>query len=244
MTTSQDLIKATGQHLLFLGVDTRSWSLAQFQNAARFARAHGVDCLLIKTSDGTNRWYGGMPGWRDIRNTILAQGVGAIPYIYAYGGKFGALDAEIDIMIAHMQDTHIVCMDAEAEWNGQIQWASHLCARMKSVPGTFLVSTWGDPSVQNWSGVIAALSPCVTVFMPQQYNNHLATFWTEFGAHGAIWLQPSLNMTQEFGANDPVRIAGAAAAQRHTAISIWHYDTALANPGLLDAIYAAFPKKK
>lgn len=241
--TPQDLAKKTGQHQLFLGIPTYSWSLAQFQKAAQFARSHGVDCLLVKVADGGNIWYGGMSGWHNIRNTILAEGVGAIPYIYSYGNKFGALDAEIDILIAHLQDIGIICMNAEAEWNGQVSWAQHLCSRMQPVPGTFLVSTWANPSVQNWLGVIQALAPCTTVFMPQQYNNHLATFyWQEFAQNGAAYIQPTLNLTEDFGANDPVQNAIAAHDQGHTAISVWYYEAATANPGLLDAVYAAFPK--
>jgi hypothetical protein len=240
--TLQDLVRVTGQHLLFLGIPTYSWSLTQFQQAAQFARSHGVENLLVKVADGGNTWYGGMPGWHNIRNTILAQGVGAIPYIYSYGNKFGALDTEIDIMIAHLQDIGVVCMNAEVEWNGQTSWAQHLCSRIQPVSGTFLVSTWADPSLQNWLGVIRALAPCTTAFMPQQYNNYLATFWQEFGNNGATWLQPTVNLTQDFGANDPVTITSNAYNQRHSAISVWYYETALANPGLLDAIYAAFPK--
>ena len=147
--TPQELIQITGQHLLFLGIPTFSWQLSQFQQAAQFARSHGVDSLLVKTHDGTNAWYGNIGGWSAVRSAILAEGVGAIPYTYSYGNKFGALDTEIDILIAHMQDTGIVCMDAEAEWNGQISWAQHLCSRMQGVTGTFLVSTWADPSLQN-----------------------------------------------------------------------------------------------
>ena len=238
----QDLIKITGQRLLFLGTSTYSWSLVQFQQAAQFAQSHGVDTLLVKAADGGYTWYGGMPGWRNIRHTIEASGIGAIPYMYSYGNKFGTIDAEIDIMIAHMQDSGTVCMDAEVEWNGQTSWAQHLCSRIRSAPGTLLVSTWADPSLQNWASVIQALAPCTTVFMPQQYNNYLATFWQEFVKNGVTWLQPTVNLTQDFGANDPVAIAKAAFNQGHTAISVWYYDTAVANPGLLDAVYAAFPK--
>jgi hypothetical protein len=239
--TPQDLIKITGQHLLFLGIPTYNWSLAQFQQAAQFARAHGVDNLLVKVADGANEWYGGIGNINAIFDTIRSEGVGMIPYIYSYGNEFGALDREIDIMLEYLHDSGIVCMNAEKEWNGQVAWAQHLCGRIQGT-GTFLVSTWADPSLQNWQGVIAALAPCTTVFMPQQYNNYLATFWGEFAANGAQWLQPTVNLTQDFGANDPVSIASHAKNQGHTAISVWYYDTAVANPGLLDAIYAAFPK--
>ena len=77
--------------------------------------------------------------------------------------------------------------------------------------------------------------------MPQQYSNYLATFWGEFATNGATWLQPTVNLTQDFGANDPVTIASNAYQQGHTAIGVWYYDTATANPSLLDAVYAAFP---
>jgi hypothetical protein len=49
-------------------------------------------------------------------------------------------------------------------------------------------------------------------------------------------------MTQDFGTNDPVSLAKAAHDQGHTAISVWYYETAVANPALLDQIFAAFPK--
>jgi hypothetical protein len=237
-----DLVKITGQHLLFLGISSFNWSIAQFQDAARFARSHGVDSLLVKVADGTNMWYGGMNGWHDRRNAILAEGVDAIPYMYSYGDKFGALDAEIDIMIAHLRDNSIMCADMEIEWDGQVGWAQHLTSRVLPVPGTFLVSTWADPSLHSWQGIIRALAPTTTVFMPQQYNNFLATFWQEFAANGAASVQPTVQLTQEFGANDPVAIARNAHNQGHSAISVWYYETAKANPGLLDAVYATFPK--
>ncbi len=238
----QDVAKVTGQHLLFCGVSTQSWSASQFQEAAQFARAHDVDALLIKAGDGGNLWYGGLNGYQAIRQTILNEGVGCIPYIYSYGDKYGYLDGEIDILIALMKISGVVCADMEAEWNGQVAWGQRLCQRMQGVSGIFLVSTWADPSLQSWQGVIQALNPCVSAYMPQQYNNYLGTFWGEFGANGASCLQPTLNMLQDVGPNDPVALARAAHDQGHTAISVWYYDTAEANPALLDQIFAAFPK--
>lgn len=238
----QDVAKITGQHLLFLGTSSASWSLAQFQQAAQFAKAHGTDCLLLKTADGTNWWYGGIAGYRQIRDAIKAEGVGVIPYTYSYGNKFGALDTEINILLELLNEPdNIVIADMEQEWNGQTAWASHLASRIQG-KGTFLVSTWADPNLQNWQGVIQALNPCVSSYMPQQYNDYLASCWAQFGQAGAACLQPTINMTQDFGSNNPVSIAKAAYDQGHTAISVWYYETAAANPSLLDAIYAAFPK--
>jgi hypothetical protein len=240
--TCQDIAQKIGQHLLFIGTSSATWSIQQFQDAARFARAHDVSSLLLKTADGGNWWYGGIAGYRQRRDAIKAEGVGVIPYTYSYGNKYGALDAEINILLALLAEPENVAIaDLEIEWNGQTAWASHLASRIRG-KGTFLVSTWADPNLQNWQGVIQALNPCVSSYMPQQYTNYLASCWPQFAAEGAACLQPTVNMTQDFGPNDPVSIASAAYNQGHTAISVWYYETAAANPSLLDAIYAAFPK--
>ncbi len=242
MTSCNGIAALIGSHLLFLGVGTASWNTTQFIQAADFARSHNVDSLLVKAADGANLWYGGINGFQSIAATIHSRGVGCIPYTYSYCNTFGALDAEIDILLAYMQACGVVVMDAEQEWNGQVSAAQHLCSRMQPVGGTFLVSTWADPNLQNWQGVIQALNPCVSAYMPQQYDDYLASCWTQFGALGAACLQPTINMTQDFGPNNPVNIASSAYSQGHTAISVWYYETAAANPSLLDAIYAAFPK--
>jgi hypothetical protein len=239
--TCQDVAKVVGQRSLFLGVDTINWSIAQFQQAARFAKAHGFDSLLVKVADGGNRWYGSLAGWQNIKNAIHAEGVGAVPYTYSYGNTYAGIDIEINLLIEYMQDCGVVIMDAEVEWNGQVAWAQHLCSRMLPVKGTFLVSTWGNPDDQNWQGVIQALNPCVNSYLPQQYTNYLASCWQQYGAAGAACIMPTVMMTQDFGPNDPVAITRAAHSQGHAAMSVWYYDFATANPGLLDQIVAAFP---
>lgn len=235
-----DVAKVTGQHILFVGVGSQIWTAAQFRQCAQFSRAHGIDALLIKAADGANWWYNGIAGYRAFRDVIKAEGVGVIPYIYSYGNKFGALDAEIAILQTFMAEDGVVCMNAEAEWNGQVAWAQHLCSKMQGSKGVFLVSTWADPALQNWQGVLSALNPCVDAYMPEQYDNYLASCWQQFA--GAACLQPTLEMTQDVGPNNIVAIAKAAHDQGHTAISIWHYGTAIQNPGLLDQVLAAFPK--
>lgn len=238
-----DIAKVTGQHLLFMGVGTQGWGIGQFQDVAKFAKAHGVDAILVKTADGGNWWYGGMAGYRQRRDAVKAEGVGVIPYTYSYGNKYNYLDGEISILKAFLQEDGIVCVDMEAEWNSQVGWAQHLCSAIQGTPGIFLVSTWANPNDQSWTGVIQALNPAVSAYLPQQYTNYLASCWAQFGALGAKCVQPTLHMTNEFGANDPTAIAKAAYDQGHTALSVWYHEPAIANPGLFDAILAAFPKQ-
>jgi|GEM_PF-1554929 len=240
--TCQETAAVTGKHLLFLGVETRTWSHQQFINVAQFARAHDVDSLLVKFAEGTIVWYDGIDGFRSIRDAIKEQGVGVIPYMYSYGDTFGGLDGELNLLTEYMQDNGVVCADMEVEWNGHVDWASRMNARLQPVPGVFLVSTWGDPFLQNWGGVIRALNPCVNAYMPQQYTNFLASCWQQFAQSGAECLQPTVDLSQEFGLNDPVAIAKAAYNQGHTALSVWYYGFAVENPGLLDAVFHAFPK--
>ncbi|HEX3640211.1 MAG TPA: hypothetical protein VHV10_02855 [Ktedonobacteraceae bacterium] len=236
----QDVANVTGQHLLFLGTETAGWKMNQFTQAAQFAKAHGVDTLILKSADGGNWWYGGMAGYKQRRDVIRGEGVGCIAYTWMYGDTYNFLDGEINILKSFMQEDGAVVADMEVEWNGQAGWARRVTAQLKGYPGLFLVSTWGDPSWQKWQSVLAELNPCVAVYLPQQYNNFLASFWKDF--IGASCLQPTLNMTQDVGPNDPVNIAKLAHNQGHTAISIWHYGTAVANPSLLDQIFSAFPK--
>lgn len=240
-----DVAKTVGQRALFLGVDTANWSLAQFAAAAQFARAHHIDTLFVKTADGGNRWYqwsgDNINGWRSIRQTILQNGVGAIPYTYSYGNTYNALGREIALLQEYMRDAGVVIADMEQEWNGHADWGAQLCNSMKAVPGIFLVSTWANPYDQNWQGVIQALNPCVDSYLPQQYTNYLASCWGQFGALGAACIMPTFMIGQDFGPNDAVANARAAHNQGHAALSIWYYDTAVANPGLLDQILAAFP---
>jgi hypothetical protein len=242
MATAADIAKATGKRLLFLGVDTINWSIAQFQDAARFARAHGIDSLLIKVGEGTWTWYGGLSGWENIKHAIQAEGVGAIAYFYSKGNTLGGLAGEIELYKAYMQADGILCIDMEVEWNGDVASAQTLAAALQPVPGMLLISTWADPSEQAWSDVIRALAPATDVFMPQQYNDYLAGFWGEFANDGASFLIPTIILDQSFGVNHPVTIAQSAASQGHPAISIWYYDLAIANPGLVDQVVATFPE--
>lgn len=240
MTTAADIAKATGRRLLFLGVDTINWSIGQFQDAAKFARAHGIDCLLVKAGEGTWTWYGGLSGWENIRKAIQAEGCGAISYFYSKGNTLGGLAGEIELYKAYMQADGILCIDMEVEWNGDVASANTLAAALRPVPGMLLISTWADPSEQAWGDVIRALAPATDVFMPQQYNDYLATFWQEFAQDGASYLIPTVILDQSFGVNHPITIAQSAASQGHPAISIWYYDLAIANPGLVDQVVSTF----
>src|SRR5579859_2168491 len=122
-------INQLGPVALFLGIETETWSLAQFQQAAAAAKALGISSLLIKIADGGKPpWYGSLGGWKAVLSAVDQAGILAIPYTFCYGDLFGALNTEINILIAAMQYKGLVVADIEAAWNGRADWAQRMNA--------------------------------------------------------------------------------------------------------------------
>jgi LysM repeat protein len=153
--------------------------------------------------------------------------------------KYGAkqIPAEADLA-KRTQDAAdgLVCLDMEVEWNGQVGAAETLAALIGG-HGTLLVSTWADPAQQNWLGVIQALDGVTDIWAPQQYNNWLdAQEGQLLGMKGTI--QPTFDLSQEFGANDPLGHARTAMARGQRSISLWELGFAQKDPALVRAIAA------
>ena len=137
----KEMIDQLGAIPLFLGVETATWGLSDFANAATKAKALGVTSLLVKVADGGNRWYESIGGYLPVLGAIKTAGVSAVAYTYSYGDKFGAMKTEIALLSEIMQRTGIVVADMEVEWNGHAAWATQMCAALKPVSGLFGVTT-------------------------------------------------------------------------------------------------------
>ncbi len=234
--------EVAGKVVLFIGTECRTWSIADFANAARNARAMGVDTISPKRLDGGIPWYGEVGRLREERAAVLAEGCGYLPFAYCYGPRFG--DAQIADecrLLAEMMNTNdgSVCADMEVEWNGRVAEAERFAALMRPVAGMLYLTTWSDPYQQDWSGVTRALAPCVNAWVPQQYNNWLAAQEGQLTALGETCIQPAFDLTSEFGANDPFALTRQARARGHTTIWLWEYQPALRNPNLTRGITAA-----
>lgn len=207
---------------LFIGVESQGWTLRQFQDAARKAKALGISTLLVKIADGVNVWYDHIGGWEHVLETIEAQGILPVPYTYNYGDKFRGLQSEIAILKDVMSTEGIVVADMEAEWNDQVSWANTVANALKGHSGIFGVTTWADPNLQNWQGVLQALNPCVDVWMPQVYTDFLASVYKQQFA--GLSVVPVFGLGTDFGSNDVVRHAKDAQSQ---AIALWEYQAAI-----------------
>jgi len=216
------MIAQLGAYPLFLGVETGGWSLATFQQAARTAKAIGFTALFVKIADGGNVWYSG--NWQQVLESINAEGIHAIPYTYCYGNKFGAIESEINILKAAMEHSGIVVADMEVEMNSQEGWAALYTNALKPVSGLFGVTTWADPNLQAWNGVLEALRPCVNFWLPQVYSNYLASVYhAQYDPYGLPYY-PILNLGTDAGANDPLSIAKSA---NSPVIGFWEYQAAI-----------------
>ena len=75
-TVTTNCAKATevaGKVVLFIGTECRTWSIEDFANAARNARAMGVDTISPKRLDGGIRWYGDASWLREERAAVLEE---------------------------------------------------------------------------------------------------------------------------------------------------------------------------
>jgi hypothetical protein len=230
-------IQQLGTVVLFCGTETANWSLDQFKQAANNARSMGISALLVKVADGGNLWYSAIGGWKTVLDTINQSGIVAIPYTYSYGNRFGAITSEIAILSDAMRYTGIVVADLEVEWNGQVGWAQQMSAALSPIPGLFGVTTWADPQLQNWNGVLAALKPCVNFWLPQVYSDYLAAgYHAQFDPLQLPYF-PVLNLGSDVGPNN---IMGIAQNAHSPLIALWEYQSVAAYASTVKAIVALF----
>lgn len=230
---------------LFLGVETETWTPDKFVTAAQFAKAHGVGLLFVKVFDGANggtsggpdEWYSTIGGFDAVLAAIKGEGVDAIAYGFSYGDSAGSiLDDELGLVQKYLNKYGRFCIDMESAWNGRTDWATRANAVLSKNSNTLYVSLFADPQPeQNQGSVLQTLAPSVNVWMPQVYDDHLAGLWLEeFSALGLTCLQPTVDLSSEFGANDILSMLNGMGA----AVSIWEYQYAVANPTLLDQVLA------
>lgn len=228
---------------LFIGNESSAWQISDFQNAAQFALAHSIDTLFVKVFSGANggvsggpdEWYGAIGGASAVKAAIEAVGPKVIFYGYMYGNSHGSvLSMEIALVEKYMNLYGAFIADIETEWNGQVTWAQQMNAALASNTNLLYLSVLADPNEQNMVGVLQALAPSTNVIMPQVYDDHLAGIWQgEFTAAGLDGcLQPSFDLSGEFGANTPINDGLFS----YGAVSFWEYSMAMANALLVDEL--------
>jgi len=243
------MAQETGPLSLFLGVQTARWTRQQFLDAAHFGRAHGVSTLFIKVYEvgsyaGTGPasgvegvWYGGVDGWDSIYRSLQPI-INVIPYGFLYGRN---MRAELNTARTLLDRYKKLCLDMEGGyWAGgdSATRARDIARVLGPIRGKLWVSCPADPIRNNQLGFLQAIAPAVDAFMPMAYSNELATTWKhdfERIKPGAC-IQPTLDLSQEFGGNNVLGVADSFIHNGALAISCWEYGFATSNPGLLNSI--------
>lgn len=243
-----DNAKFMGPVSLFLGIETADWNIPQFVQAAQFAKQHNITTLIVKCSEVGSKagdiWYGGMSQVQAIVQAIKGTGVNVLTYQFIYGDTDNNLTKEIEVANEFLNAFNSHCLDMEGSiWSNPLSshWASAFNQALVSNNGKLFLSMPANPIESGQGPSFQNISPCVNVWMPMVYSNYLDTTWrTQLAQINNIaCIQPTLDLSNEFGANDPLAIAKRAKASNILSISLWEYQFATANPGLTDAIVNA-----
>jgi hypothetical protein len=247
MSTCQETAQVAGPVSLFLGVETFKWTIQQFVDAANFAKAHGISSLFVKVSEvgsAQDVWYGGLAGFDTIYQRL--QGiVNIIPYAFVYGNTYGNLQTEISIAKQFLTKYGKYCLDMEGSFWAQglsASWATSFNNALLPVPGTLWISCPANPGENNQLPFLQAIDQATNAMMPMAYSDYLcATYPTDFSALGC--LQPTFDLSDEFGVNNVVANILNAKNAGVLAISLWEYQMGAGNTNLLDQCVNAFKGK-
>lgn len=230
-----------GHAPLFVGVESQYWTLQQFQNAAGRAKALGFTSLLIKVADGGIYWYSSIEGWQKVLSTVTATGIKAVPYCYCYGNAYGDLTGECTLLTTIMKACGIVIADMEVEYNGHADWAKTVSDALKPVAGLLGICTWADPLQQNWQNVRAALAPATNFWMPQVYDDYLASMYqAQYAGYRSVY--PIFNLGTDVGSNNLVANVKTAFSRtdQDQIIAFWEYQALDAYAATITTILKTF----
>ena len=220
-------VQIAGRVCVFGGNSSQGWDDTALIAACARVRAAGADTIIVKYADGGDVFHSAdqMAHFHQVAND---HGVGLGGFQYDYGPAFGwqQIATEANIANSMIGKIPIICQDMEQQYNGQVAAAAHFAQLLQVPADQLVITTWADPLLQNWQGVTAVFSTRAT-FAPQEYTSWLAAQ----PRPGEITIWPAVDLTDEFGPNDPVAIARQAKAATPD-ISVWCWSEDTINPAM------------
>lgn len=250
--TCQDDANFIGGVSLFCGIETAKWNDQQFIDVAQFAHSHGISTLFIKVSEvgsgAGDIWYGGLSGIDHIKSLIEAQSVKFIPYTFPVTpgvDLVSNIQKVIDIATQLLQRYGVICLDVEGSpWEGQAgaTAAQAVAKALVSVPGKLWLSMPADFASNNMSATFQTLSLCTNVWMPMCYDDFLTSVYLQQikQVNSGACIQPTLDLSQEFGANNVSGNAQKVKSDGCLAVSLWYEQFAQQNTSLVSQIVQLF----
>ncbi len=197
-----------GKVVVFTGNESKTWSLADVITACATIRRLGADTLCMKYADGGISWHSpnDMEHYHAVANGL---GCGLCGFQYCYGPAFGDLTKQVtdEAAIANSMIGHLplIVLDMEKEFDGHPEAAIFLHQHLQVPPGQLAITTWANPAQHAWIGDVAALNQDA-IWIPQEYTSFLAK--QDRSSMTTIW--PAIDLSSEFGPNDPVGIIAHA----------------------------------
>lgn len=244
MLNPDQLAQKVGRKVVFVGTYCYNWTVQDFQKCAGNAKAMGFDTICPKRADGINKWYV-TPGHLALeRQACLSEGVGYLPFMYNYAPLYNSYqgEAEVAAEIAQVCDGMVV-LDLEVEWNGKPDAARTFASNLKNtVKGDVLITTWADPDLQAFDGVIQALDSVTSAWIPQEYTNWLGNQEGEYTDQdiNSAKLYPAIDITGEYAGTEPLTLAVEALQRGHKSLFAWEYQAALNNMHFIQGVLSTF----
>lgn len=160
---------------MYIGVESRSWSVAEFEHYAETVKPNQPDVLYIKVGEIGQEWYNGQ--FPAIRELFLKQGIGVVPYVFCRPQTW---QADADIAAKYAELAGGVCLDCEEQFINNNTQLWELTQRVRNqTTNVIMVSGYGDPltAVPSWD--FGALRVC-DAYQPQWYIG----WWSIYAARG------------------------------------------------------------
>lgn len=230
-----DVNENAGRVVLWIGNECAAWTPEQFGEAAAWARSLGIDTISPKRANGTAKWYRNADILKAERAAVLAQGCGYLPFTYLYAEGYQEMGPVQEMLGVNGS----AMIDAEVEYNGNPQVAHDEGFSIGMPDSLLYLTSWANPHAQNWDAVLRAWLPYIACYVPQQYNDHLASDEPQVIADsGGKTIQVGTDLSQEFGANHQLAIAKQALADGHQTLWLWEYQVARQQPDLVRQLVA------
>lgn len=206
---------------IFLGIETFSWGLKDFDTAIEFCKEHGIQRIILKIYEITQgEWYQNLGGANVIVDRILSSGIDCLTYGFYYGvdpiTEANAINKYTSLFGKH-------CLDLETDFNNDLPKLQALMTRLNSA-GNLWISTWANPSEQQWSENLNFLVPYAAVFMPQCYSDTLVRNMFNEWPHTSVPIEPTFHIQNTSVQN----------AMSFSNFSLWEYELGVQSPALVD----------
>ena len=246
----QDDAVLTGPVSLFFGVETWNWTTQQFLNEAALAKQHGITTVFIKVSEvgstAGDIWYGGIDAFdKNVYQPLVAAGMNVIPYQFSWGSQSKDFNIDIQVAVSFLTRYPEFCLDLEGgQWTGQAgaDAASKLSSALVNLPNKLYLSHPANFASSNQSGFMQAMAPAVNVFMPMSYDDYLesVTYSQLQALNPSACIQPTYDLSQEFGPNNVLVDVADAKAHGSPAISLWYEGFANSEWPVVDQVVALY----